>query len=404
MSIRRLSFVVVVERLSSLSSCHFFIFIAPLLHDNCGERKANKNQKKAKSLQVLNNKTTMIFSSTVALMMVATTTILMNGAVAHQDEMSAARTALLRVRGVKRSTEEVNVSTVVLAPWTTEGPYSATLDDYANDANLTAAAVADNRRAVLDGVPLRLTFNVYDVVGEVGTELANASVFIWHCDTKGVYGAVSLAKNPSNQEDTLGKSWLRSVQPTNANGVVVFNTIVPGWYAGRTLHFHVRVRYSNAATNTTYAITTQIMFQDAVQVALKQISPYSAVTTAYTTLASDMIYKQAAASVGDGLLLKLAGNYTAGFESTFVLGIDRTATQAPGGMGGMMMSGMPMSRPSMSTSTSTPTGDSSTTAEATLTTTTTTTTTQDATSASSATAVSTALMSTAIVAVATRFY
>lgn len=337
----------------------------------------------------------------------------MNGAIAHQDEMSAARHAMLRVRGVKRSTEEVNVSAVVLAPWTTEGPYSATLSDYADDANLTTAAVADNRRAVLDGVPLRLTFNVYDVVGDVGTELANASVFIWHCDTKGVYGAVSLAQNPTNQEDTLGKSWLRSVQRTNANGVVVFDTIVPGWYGGRTLHYHLRVRYANAATNTTYAITTQIMFQDAVQVALKQISPYSTVTTAYTTLASDMIYQQASASVGDGLLLKLVGNYTAGFESTFVLGIDRTATQAPGGMGMGMppggMSGMSgMSRSTASTTTTTVDAGTSTTAEDTLTTTADSTTaattaTQD-TSMSSATTVPTALMLTAIVAVATRFF
>lgn len=270
--------------------------------------------------------------------------MLVAAAAAHDDELSPARRAVLRVRSpsrsAKRAAEEVNVSAVVLAPSTTEGPYFATINDFAVDANLTAAAVATNRREVIDGVPLRLTINVYDVVGTIGTELANATVFLWHCDTVGVYGAVSLSSNPSNKVDTLGQKWLRSQQTTNANGTVVFDTVVPGWYGGRTLHFHLRVRLPSAASDTTFVITSQLFFQDAVQTQLKTRAPYSTSTTAYTTLASDNIASQAAASVGSALVLNLAGDLSTGFTSQFALGVDRLATQAPGG--GMMGPGGPM--------------------------------------------------------------
>jgi protocatechuate 3,4-dioxygenase beta subunit len=276
-------------------------------------------------------------------------TALLALALAHDDDLSPSRHVMLRVGGrasvSKRFVDEVNVSAVVLAPFTTEGPYFATLADYADDSNLTAAAVADNRRAVLDGVPLRLTFNVYDVVGSVGTELANATVFLWHCDTSGVYGAVSLAQNPTNKEDTVGKKWLRSTQRTDANGVVTFNTVVPGWYGGRTLHFHVRVRLPSATSDSSFVITTQLMFQDALQIGLKQIAPYAALTTPYVQLAQDMIYTQASASLGDRLLLNLVGDFATGFTSTFALGIDRTATAAPGGGMGMPPRGSPPIRP-----------------------------------------------------------
>lgn len=287
-------------------------------------------------------------------------TMLVASAVADHDEMSPARHAVLRVRRLsesKRFVEEVNVSAVVVAPFTTEGPYFATVNDFANDASLLTAAVANNRTTVLNGVKMQLTINVYDVVGNIGTELKNATVFLWHCDTIGVYGAVSLSQNPSNQQDTLGQKWLRSQQPTDATGKVVFNTVIPGWYTGRTLHFHLRVRLPSASSETSFIITSQLFFEDSVQTALKTIAPYSEHNAAYTTLSTDSIAKQAATTVGTGLVLKLAGNFSTGVSASFALGIDKTATQSPGGM--MMMSGMmPPSRSSSSDSTTTTTAAS----------------------------------------------
>ena len=263
-------------------------------------------------------------------------------ALAHMDEMSPGRLERVRLPAPamrmrnhnKRSAEADDEEMLVLAPWTTEGPYFATVDDYADNADLTAEAVAIDRRAVLDGVPLTLTLNVFDVANGTGTAMAGASVFLWHCDSKGVYGAVNLASASTNKENTVGQKWLRSVQPTDEAGQVVFQTIVPGWYAGRTLHFHLRVRAADAATDSTFVITTQLMFRDSVHASLATVEPYKSVSTRYVTLAEDMIYTSAAASVGDGLLLDLQGSLDAGFAATFSLGIDRTVTGGTGGGGG----------------------------------------------------------------------
>ena len=211
-----------------------------------------------------------------------------------------------RSGGEEEEEEVVPISLLVFAPHITPGPYFGPLADFANNADLRAEALG--RAAVLYGVPLTLTLNVYAVANGTGTAMAGASVFLWHCDSLGVYGGVSLASAPSNRENTVGQRWLRSVQPTNDAGQVVFHTIVPGAYAGRTLHFHLRVRAADAETDSTFAVTTQLMFRDSVYARLATVEPYKSVSTPYVTLAQDSIYRSAAAAVGDGLLLDLNGS------------------------------------------------------------------------------------------------
>ena len=46
---------------------------------------------------------------------------------------------------------------------------------------------------------------------------------------------------------TRGKTLLRGYQLTNQDGVVHFLTVYPGWYSGRTVHVHVRVRVYDAS-------------------------------------------------------------------------------------------------------------------------------------------------------------
>ena len=36
-------------------------------------------------------------------------------------------------------------------------------------------------------------------------------------------------------------TWLRGVVPTDSAGIAEFDSVVPGWYAGRAVHVHVKV-------------------------------------------------------------------------------------------------------------------------------------------------------------------
>ncbi|HEV8573997.1 MAG TPA: twin-arginine translocation pathway signal protein [Dehalococcoidia bacterium] len=122
----------------------------------------------------------------------------------------------------------------VVTPEQTEGPYF--VDEMLNRSDITSDP-ADG--SVSDGVPLRLTLTVSSVNGTTCTPAAGANVDMWHCDADGVYSDVS---GGAGQPDTSGQRFLRGYQVSDQNGQVVFQTIFPGWYSGRTPHIHFKVR------------------------------------------------------------------------------------------------------------------------------------------------------------------
>jgi protocatechuate 3,4-dioxygenase beta subunit len=91
----------------------------------------------------------------------------------------------------------------------------------------------------LPGVPLSLRIRVATLPGCEAVE--DAAVDLWHCDAAGVYSGV----------DGYTGIFLRGVQATDASGDVIFDTIYPGWYPGRTPHFHVLVRIGATEENGT---------------------------------------------------------------------------------------------------------------------------------------------------------
>lgn len=110
-----------------------------------------------------------------------------------------------------------------------------------------------------DGVPLLLRLRTV----EVGTlaPLAGATVEMWQCGADGVYSGyqryaaekfpalVSLALRRFRPSDSA--TFLRGTQTADANGLVEFLTVVPGWYTPRTVHVHVRVSSGGRALLTT---------------------------------------------------------------------------------------------------------------------------------------------------------
>ena len=87
-----------------------------------------------------------------------------------------------------------------------------------------------------------------------------------------------------NNSDTSGESFLRGKQTTDANGLVEFETIYPGWYPGRTVHIHFK-----AYTDEETFVTSQMYFPDDVSDTVFLAEPYAARGPRGTTNANDRL-------------------------------------------------------------------------------------------------------------------
>jgi protocatechuate 3,4-dioxygenase beta subunit len=150
-----------------------------------------------------------------------------------------------------------------LTPEETEGPYYFDVDSIRSD-------VREDR----EGTLLRLAVRVRDA--ESCKPIENAVVDIWHCDALGSYsGYESSGGEPpggggGNSGPADDETYLRGVQVTNAEGIVEFKTIYPGWYRGRTVHIHAKVH-----VNKRTVLTAQLYFDEKVNTAVYSRKPYS---------------------------------------------------------------------------------------------------------------------------------
>jgi protocatechuate 3,4-dioxygenase beta subunit len=152
----------------------------------------------------------------------------------------------------------------VVTPKQTEGPFF--VDERLNRADIR---VDPSDGSVKAGVPLSLTLRV-SAVGSAGCNpLSGAIVDVWHCDAVGTYSAVN-----ERDSQTAGKNFLRGYQVTAADGSTQFTTIYPGWYPGRAVHIHFKVRAS-AKSGTAQEITSQLYFDDTLTDRVHAQPPYT---------------------------------------------------------------------------------------------------------------------------------
>ena len=116
--------------------------------------------------------------------------------------------------------------------------------------------------------------------------MAGAQVDVWHCDGNGHYSDVS-----DSRLDTTGKKFLRGYQRTTDAGRASFQTIYPGWYAGRAVHIHFKIR---TPAHTTHAseFTSQLYFDDALTDRVHRLAPYAANRGHRSRNAEDGIYRR----------------------------------------------------------------------------------------------------------------
>jgi protocatechuate 3,4-dioxygenase beta subunit len=169
----------------------------------------------------------------------------------------------------------------VVRPQQTEGPYFV-------DERLERADIRSDPTdgTVQPGAELRLTLHISRLAGGVCTPLAGAVFDLWHCNAAGKYSDV---QDPGF--DTRGQKFLRGYQVTDANGVVSFTTIYPGWYPGRTVHMHFKLR-SAPTTARGFEFTSQLYFDDDFTDEVHAQQPYMAQGPRKRRNEHDRIYRR----------------------------------------------------------------------------------------------------------------
>jgi hypothetical protein len=135
--------------------------------------------------------------------------------------------------------------------------------------------------------------------------VTNAAVVIWHCDASGNY---------SEYGNSVGKSFLRGVQMTDANGLATFKTIYPGWYSGRTTHIHFQVFLSSHL-----AATSQMAFPEEINSQVYDVAPYATRGQKDTSNNQDGIFSDTTNTQYE--IPIMTGNTTAGYTAHLTVGV-----------------------------------------------------------------------------------
>jgi protocatechuate 3,4-dioxygenase beta subunit len=176
-------------------------------------------------------------------------------------------------------------------PPATPGPFW--LDDNLDRSDIRTDPTDGTPRP---GLPLRLRLNVLRSDADCAPA-AGVQVDVWQCDAGGLY-----SDDPGG--GTAGGRFLRGHQTTGASGAVEFTTIYPGWYPGRTIHVHYRVRAGGVD------FTSQLYFDDAISDQVLAEEPYAAHGPRDRTNADDALFD-------DGTMLALAPDDGGGWIGTF---------------------------------------------------------------------------------------
>ena len=199
------------------------------------------------------------------------------------------------------------VPTCVVRPALTEGPYF--VDERLNRADIRSDPTDGSVR---DGAPLLLAFNVSQITADGCTALPGAIVDVWHCDANGIYSDAN-----DRSFNTIGQKFLRGYQETDENGRAQFLTIYPGWYNGRAVHIHFKIRTS--LDEPSQEFTSQLFFDEDYTDQVYTQKPYASTGQRTILNSQDGIFQQ---SGGQLTLAVTAGSD--GYVANFDIGLDMT--------------------------------------------------------------------------------
>ena len=191
----------------------------------------------------------------------------------------------------------------VVAPELTEGPYYVDVDLDRSDirANTSDGATSEGATLVLDWV-------VSQADGSACMPMEGVIVDVWHCDALGAYSGV---------EGNSG-NFLRGFQRTDANGRASFTTVYPGWYQGRAVHIHFKIR-TDPDASAGFEFTSQLFFDDEFSRTVYASGVYAQKGPQDVPNASDQIFNQS----GGATLLSVAQEGD-GYKATFPIAVQLT--------------------------------------------------------------------------------
>ena len=215
----------------------------------------------------------------------------------------ASATASAAATAVASAAIATALPSCVVAPELTEGPYYV-------DVELERADIRTNTidRTAVEGAPLTLEWIVSQADGSACMPMEGVIVDVWHCDALGVYSGVQ--GNSGN--------FLRGFQRTDTNGKATFQTIYPGWYQGRAVHIHFKIR-TDPDASAGFEFTSQLFFDDDLSRSVFSSGVYAQKGAQDMPNAQDGIYKQS----GGTTLLSVTQEGD-GYKATFPIAVQLT--------------------------------------------------------------------------------
>jgi protocatechuate 3,4-dioxygenase beta subunit len=204
----------------------------------------------------------------------------------------------------------------VLTPQDVEGPYYF-------DPKLLRSDITEGK----EGVPLKLLLQVIDTRG--CTPIPRARVDVWHSDSLGLYSGYE-GQGDDQATSTTGQTFLRGTQMTDNLGQVIFTTIYPGWYPGRTPHIHLKVFLDRQTV-----LIGQLYLIDAInEYIFKNVAPYNTRTVERDTVNTTDISLRYGNGRDSFVNIKEEADY---YLASIIIGVDRNARptgEIPAGAGG----------------------------------------------------------------------
>jgi protocatechuate 3,4-dioxygenase beta subunit len=195
----------------------------------------------------------------------------------------------------------------VVRPEQLEGPYF--VDEQLNRSDIRSDPASGAER---DGVRLDLAFQVFRIDPGGCQPLAGATVDVWQCDALGVYSDV---RDIGGRFRTQGQKFLRGFQVTDQRGGAEFISIFPGWYEGRAVHVHFKIRTTTAGGGA-HEFTSQLYFEDALTADILARQPYATRGDRWPRNSQDRFFRDG------GEQLTLAVNRTKeSLSTTFGIGL-----------------------------------------------------------------------------------